>query len=623
MGKAKDYIYRCIVFACDVASIGAAYWLAYWLRFDFHWYEPWQSIFWKTLPLVAAVQITFCYIFRLYHAVWTYASVTDLLSILKSIFFSQILVAATILFWQHEAFPRSVLIIQPLLAVSFLCATRLGIRFSRSWRWQNQEPGIRTLIVGDGDLVENTLRVLRQTGTYHLLGIISEQAQWWDRRIHGVRVYGGKKHLPSLIKKFKVSSVVVTTPPSHRGAVLGELIALCHQQGVPKVSFKLVRGLDEVLASPEVVSMVRHVQPADLLNREVVRMDKVLVESEIRRARVLVTGAGGTIGSELCRQIARFGPSRLIALESNANSLFYLEREMKKKGFPVTPVLADIRDSAFLQSIFRRYAPQLVFHAAAHKHVAQLENNVKEAIKNNVLGTAALVKASQTNDVSKFVLISTDKAVRPSSVMGATKNIAEQIVRTASVQSSCKFMAVRFGNVLGSSGSVVRLFEDQIARGGPVTVSHPDVTRYFMTVQESVQLILQAAARGQGGEIFILRMGDPVRIVDLAEKMILLHGLEPHKDIAIEFTGLKAGEKKDEELMEEEEESPMTHDDPYMYVLNAPASNPERLQDDLLEMRRLVYEAEDSDVVEKLRQMVPKYLPFEKEAEAPLRRISA
>lgn len=623
MSKAKDMIYRFVVFATDLIALAAAYWLAYWLRFDFHWYEPWQSIFLKTLPVVVGLQITFCYIFRLYHAVWTYASVTDLVSILKSVFVGQVLAAVAILFWQHEAFPRSVLIIQPLLAVSFLSATRLCIRFSRSWRWNNQEPGIRTLIVGHGDLVENTLRVLRQTGLYHIVGILSEQAQWWNRSIHGVRVYGGKKHLPSLIKKYKVASVVVTTSPSHRGAVLGELIALCHQNGVPKVSFKLVRGLEEVLDAPETMSVVRHVQPADLLNREVVRMDKALVESDIRRARVLVTGAGGTIGSELCRQIARFGPSRLIALESNANSLFYLEREMKKKGFQVTPVLADIRDSAFLQSIFRRYAPQMVFHAAAHKHVAQLESNVKEAIKNNVLGTAALVKAAQAHEVSKFVLISTDKAVRPSSVMGATKNIAEQIVRAAAAQSACKFMVVRFGNVLGSSGSVVRLFEDQIARGGPVTVSHPEVTRYFMTVQESVQLILQAAARGQAGEIFILRMGDPVRIVDLAEKMILLHGLEPHKDIAIEFTGLKAGEKKDEELMEEEEESPMTHQDPYMYVLQATSANPEQLQDDLLEMRRLVYEAEDSDVLEKIRQMVPKYLPYQKETETPLRRISA
>ena len=605
----KDRFKRLSIFIWDVISVLAAYWVAFLLRFDFHVGQPWVSHFWATLPMVLVANLAAFYYFGLYRCVWRYASLSDAISIIKSIAVGQVVASAIVLFLHHGEFPRSVLLIQPLIGTGMIGAARLWIRLSRSWRWpRSGEDEIRTVIVGDEDLADHAMHALRQMKHRRVVGFISDQPHLWGHRINNVPVLGGPQVLPSVIQKLSVSEVILTVPPTRRGAVLGELITLCRRDGLPQVAFRVVPGLHEVLSAAVPEPEIRRVEPADLLNRQEVRMDQILVRSKIQGCRMLVTGAGGTIGGELCRQIAMYEPASLVLVENNATNLFYIERKLTGVKTPVVPLLADIRDSALVNGIFRRHRPQVIFHAAAHKHVAQLETNITEGIKNNILGTYTLARAAEAHGVEKFVLISTDKAVEPTSAMGATKRAAERIMQTLSTQSSCQFLSVRFGNVLGSSGSVVKLFKEQIERGGPVTVTHPEVTRYFMTVQEAVELILEAFARAGGGETFILRMGSPIRILDMATKLILLKGLEPGRDIAIEFTGLKAGEKLHEKLTEDSE-MVIPCDHRHLMVLRSQPPIPETLHEEIEQLRRLAFENDEPPLIAKLQEMVPTYQP--------------
>jgi|WetSurMetagenome_2_1015567.scaffolds.fasta_scaffold01171_3 FlaA1/EpsC-like NDP-sugar epimerase len=525
------------------------------------------------IPIFAALGI--------YGRFWQYASIDELLLLAWAALVGG-LTQGTLFLGTQALFPdllvpgvpRSIPLIAILITLVFISGPRFALRVwtqrARRSAKAGLAPGViqHVLIAGAGEAGVMVLREIQanpQTGLIPI-GFVDDDPDKRGALIHRLRVWGDRTAIPLLVREYHVEQVIIAMP-SAAGKAIREIVDICEAAGVRA---RIIPGIYELLAGRVSLQQIRDVQIEDLLRRAPVQIDAAQVATLVHGKRVLVTGAGGSIGSELCRQIVRLGPAELVLLGHGENSIFDIQNEMRslETGLPaaqaskletdkptlglpasrVTPVIADIRDTTRLAAIFAAHRPELVFHAAAHKHVPLMENNVEEAITNNVLGTRNLVEASVAAGVSHFVLISTDKAVNPSSVMGATKRAAELIVQDAAQRTGRAFVAVRFGNVLGSRGSVVPFFQKQIAAGGPVTVTHPDVKRYFMTIPEAVQLVLQAAALGLGGEIFVLDMGEPVRIVDLARDLIRLTGLEPDRDIEIRYTGLRPGEKLFEEL---------------------------------------------------------------------------
>ncbi len=524
------------------------------------------AIFYLTIISII-IKIAVFYSFKLYSRYWRYASIDELVAIGTSVFISTILVTG-IFYILHElqvfiatGFPRSVPLIDGLLTLIVVGGVRFGPRLEEYFKTRNfqNQKGKRVIIVGAGDAGEVVVREMlsSQYVSMEPVGFVDDSHAKIGMVIHGVPVLGPLKDLPQIISDYNIQEVIIAMP-SASGEVIREIIKSCEKVKVP---FKSVPGIYEMLSGQATINRIRDVDIEDLLRREPVNMDTTLVHSMIFGKRVLITGAGGSIGTELCLQIAQYGPSELVALGHGENSLFELSARLKRfekqlessQSMEVNIVVADVRDKHRLKSIFTRYSPQIVFHAAAHKHVPLMEDNLEDAISNNVLGTRNLIELSQEYPIERFVFISTDKAVNSVNIMGMTKRVAELIVREAARNSGKPFVSVRFGNVLGSRGSVVPFFRQQIDAGGPVTVTHPEITRYFMTIPEAVELVLQAAALGSNGEVFVLDMGRPLKIVDLAKDLIVLSGYQVDKDIEIVFTGLRPGEKLHEELFMEDE----------------------------------------------------------------------
>jgi FlaA1/EpsC-like NDP-sugar epimerase len=420
--------------------------------------------------------------------------------------------------------------------------------------------GKRVLIAGAGHAAQLAARELLSNPQLDLdpIGFVDDDASKHDRTLVGLPIFGSISAIPGVARAHFVDEILIAIPSAH-GRVIRNIVRLSQDAGVPT---RILPGLFEILSGRVAISQLRNVEIQDLLRREPVRADFASVNEVITNKTVMVTGAGGSIGSELCRQIASMNPRRLVLLGHGENSIFEILMELAGQfpGMNLTPVIADVRDRRRVHEVMDRWRPEVVFHAAAHKHVPLMEENVIEAVTNNVVGTQNMVDASIYSDVERFVLISTDKAVRPTSIMGATKRIAEQIVQLAALAHDRNFVSVRFGNVLGSRGSVVPMFLRQIRQGGPVTVTHPEMRRFFMTIPEAVQLVLQAGSLGNGAEVFALDMGEPIRVLDLANDLIRLSGLEPDKDIEILFTGMRPGEKLYEELFfSGEDVLPTTH----------------------------------------------------------------
>ncbi len=478
------------------------------------------------------------------------------------------------------------------------------------------------LIAGAGEAGALVLRELRQNPQMGLLpvGFIDDDHGKHGMLLNGVRVLGGRREIEDLVREHHVEQVIIAMP-SASGKSIRELTETCDAAGVRA---RIVPGLYELIGGNVRLNQLRDVQIEDLLRREPVQTDSARVEALLHGKRVLVTGAGGSIGSELCRQILRCCPASLVLLGHGENSIFDIYNELTRlldgPNSPcppslrprLQPVIADVRFPDRLHAVFAEQKPEVVFHAAAHKHVPLMEDNIADAITNNVLGTMRVVEASLAAGVSHFVLISTDKAVNPTSIMGTTKRIAELIVQRAARSSGCAYEAVRFGNVLGSRGSVVPYFQKQIAAGGPVTVTHPEVRRFFMTIPEAVQLVLQAATMGRGGEVFVLDMGEPVRIVDLARDLIRLSGLEPDRDIKIRYTGLRPGEKLYEELYVASEDYGRTEHEKILRFTNGSMTDNGVLTDDVLGIRlAALFDAAQCQDEESmrlaLRALVPQY----------------
>ncbi len=545
---------------CDVACFLASIALAFMLRFEFRPVRalPYLGVLLPRLPALIAVRLA-CYNgLALYNRLWQFASVRELVAIAEAGTLASIADYVLLHVVTEGGFPRSVTLLMWMLNIVLSGAVRLLARLRREWLvtakvdWPASRL-LRTLIVGAG---EAGIAVARELRTHPELGcepvgFIDDDPSKHGYMLSGLRVLGPRENLGAFVKRDDVDEVIIAMP-SAPGRVVREIVRACEGLGV---RVRTLPGIYELIDGVVDVSRIRDVQIEDLLRREEVKIDLDKIGGYLSDRRVLVTGAGGSIGQELCRQIARFSPRRLVLLGHAENDIYDIQLELQEThpALSTAPVVADIRDSMRMDSVFAYHEPEVVFHAAAHKHVPLMEMHPEEAISNNVFGTWNLARLADRYRASRFVLISTDKAVNPASIMGCTKRAAEMLIQALDRQSETRFMAVRFGNVLGSRGSVIPLFKRQIARGGPITVTHPDMMRYFMTIPEAVQLVIQAAAMGEGGEVFVLDMGEPVKIVDLARDLVRLSGLDPDKDVEVVFTGVRPGEKLFEELLTAEE----------------------------------------------------------------------
>lgn len=550
--------------------------------------------------------------FGLYRRMWMYASIQELKLIVVAVTSASVVLALIVTLLNainiFPDFPRSIVPIDWLLSLVLVGGLRFSMRVLAEVQpaaADSDSRSKRVLVVGAGDAGALVVREMQRNPNLPLQPVcfLDDDPDKQRQQIHGIPVVGKLDDLPRILIMRQIDEVVIAIP-SAPGQVIRKVAEVCRLRNMP---FRTMPGLYELLGGKVSVSRLREVEITDLLRREPALIDERAIGGSLGGKRVMITGAGGSIGRELCRQVARWGPSELILLGHGENSIFetVLELEENFPSLPLHPVIADIRDLDRLTLVFDDLSPQVVFHTAAHKHVPLMEANVVEAITNNVLGTRNLVEIAINFNVERLVMISTDKAIRPTSVYGAAKRMAELIVLDAGLHSGRPFSVVRFGNVLGSRGSVVPRWKSQINTGGPVTVTHPDMKRYFMTIPEAVHLVLQASAMGKGGEVFVLNMGEQVRILDLAEDVIRLSGLEPGKDIEIVFTGIRPGEKLSEELWDRTARyEPTAHPD-IVLLAEESSLNGEPLSKVLDELGHLVREGEEDAILKILDEVIP------------------
>ena len=599
---------RIVVFTMHLVLVVASYTLAFVLRFDRMIPRAYWSIFVMTLGPLLIFRLGAFAFYRLYSGWWRYVGMRDMFALIKAIAISSALFTALLVFTgQAYQFPRSVIVIDAVLTLLFIGGVRFTLRAVReNRRPQAGGPRLRrVLIIGAGDAGELLLREMHnnQGLGYVPVGFADDDVRKTGFYIHGVPVLGTTDSLGTLLETHPADELIIAIPSAAREQIQ-TIVNRCLATRVP---FKILPAI-AALSGRVQMSQVRPVRVEDLLGRDPVDLDSAVVRAEIAGRRVLITGAGGSIGAELARQIATFDPASLTLLERSENGLFLVEQELKRKhpALDVRPAICDICETFDVTRLFRETRPEIVYHAAAFKHVPMMEAHVCHAVENNVFGTRNVAEAAVQYGAT-FVLISTDKAVSPTNVMGATKRLAEQLVLSLAGARTHHFVAVRFGNVLGSNGSVVPLFTEQIADGGPVTVTHPEATRYFMTIPEAVQLVLQASALDEARDrIVMLEMGHPVKIVDLARNLIKLSGLEPDTDIPIVFTGLRPGEKLHEQLTSDAEETMPTRFEKIRIVKTGAS----RLLDhQLAQLRDLVVARDERGIVRKLQELVPEFSP--------------
>ena len=598
---------RFIVFAHDALAAGLAWVAAFWLRFNFDVPAEYQELMLESLPWVLGIHAAVFWVLGLYRGLWRYASLPDLQTIAMAIGIAALAVpAAFAVVWMGVFIPRTVYVLTPVLLGLVMGGNRLAYR---AWREGRLLPILTNpqstpvLVLGAGMAASGLLKDMATSERWRVVGMLDDDAKKHGASVGGVKIYGGIDRVGETAKRLGVSQAVIAMP-SATHQQRQRALDLCAEADLQVMT---VPALTDIVSGRVSVSALRAVELDDLLGRDPVELDDAALHSFLDGKTVLVTGAGGSIGSELCRQIARYAPARLVLFDVSEFALYSIEQEFRDR-FPrlmVAAVIGDAKDARRVSEVFVRYRPQVVFHAAAYKHVPLMEeDNAFQAVVNNVASTVTVAQAAQQAGATKFVLISTDKAVNPANVMGASKRLAEMVCQALQPANRMQSVVVRFGNVLGSTGSVVPRFRQQIAAGGPVTVTHPDMQRYFMSIPEAAQLVLQAGMMGKGGEIYVLDMGEPVRIVDLARQMIRLSGLA-EDDIRIEFTGLRPGEKLYEELLADAERTlPTPH--PKLRVAQA------RLPQDgfleaLLGWLEKTESANAASVRAQLRRWVPEY----------------
>jgi len=585
--------------------VPAAWMLAFWLRFNLGVIpDAYLQQGLRALLIIFPLQLGAFVFFGLYRGVWRFASLPDILRILQSVLFGTVLsLAALFIVTRGVGIPRSVPVIYTILLILFLGGPRLIYRWLKDRRLYFSS-GQRVLIVGSGQAGEMLARdILRnRSDIYRPIAFVDDNPRWLGREVQGLRVVGDSSKLPELTRKLNIE-VIMLALPSATPAQMRRVVELCEQCGVP---FRSVPPLQDLMSGKVRINELREVSIEDLLGREPVSLDWSAIKRELAHKTVLVTGGGGSIGSELCRQLAGLNPRQLIIFDHSEFNLFQIQTELEGK-FPQLQIhfhLGDIIDCPAVNALFKRFLPDVVFHAAAYKHVPLLESQIRQAMRNNVLGTRNVAEAADSVGCGIFVMVSTDKAVNPANVMGASKRAAEIFCQNFDAQSRTRFITVRFGNVLGSAGSVIPIFQKQIAKGGPVTVTDPRMERYFMTIPEACQLIMQTVVLGSGGEIFVLDMGEPVKISYLAEQMIRLSGKIPGEDVMIEYIGQRPGEKLFEELFHEKEQLESTTHNKVLLARHRKV-NWEVLKRAMLEMESACEAMDNDKLNDLLLQLVP------------------
>ena len=617
------------VLIADALLIAASWYVSHLLRFNFQVPEGAPGLSIRVIPLIIFVKIVSFYFFDVYQGMWRYTGLQDLINIVKASISSSLVVFFLFYLTQElVGFARSVFVIDWILTLLFIGGLRFSIRlyywvgtgdesvrinirrFVPSKR-QKQNSAKNLLIIGAGDAGEKIYREIRDNARLHYrtVGFVDDNPSKTGKKIHGVPILGTISELETLSRTANAEEILIAVP-SATSRQIRKIVTHCEGCGIP---FKTLPGMGELINGKVSVKAIRDVAYPDLLGRETIHLEEELIGGYLKDSRVLITGAGGSIGSELCRQVCRFSPASVVLYDTAESPLYAIELELKRV-FPyieIVPLLGDVCDRHQLSVAFDRYKPSVVFHTAAYKHVPVLELQPWKAVTNNIIGARNLVEIAKEHAISRFITVSTDKAVRPSNVMGASKRAVELLVQG---QNGCDltdipFMIVRFGNVVGSVGSVVPLFREQIESGGPVTVTHPDVTRYFMTIPEACQLILQSGAMGKGGEIFILDMGRPIKIVDMARDLIRLSGFTPDEDIEIKFTGLRPGEKLTEELITEGEGIDPTYHEKIM-VLGGQVCDQDFLNGAMDDLADLAVDQDGEGIKMKLKEVIPEYTPW-------------
>ena len=603
----RSYLLPGLLLIVDVITIIGVALISLLIRFDGYITSHYLHQMIDALPIMVISYIVMLLSMHLYTRIWRYAGMREMVAVLiattlgAGLFYTGMYVF-------DKSLPRSIYLISWILSTGVIGIGRMVLHYIAMQYGGKQSTDadmVNTLIIGAGDAGAT---IAREIERYHkrsrkVIGFIDDDESKFNRLMGGVRILGNRHDIPSIVKENKVKEIIIAMPSVTRNEIRN-IMEICSPL---KCKVNTLPGMYQLLDDEVLVSHLHPVSIEDLLERDEVRLDMDIVEHYIRDKIVLVTGAGGSIGSEICRQIMRVGPKQLLLLGHGENSIYLINQELKNiyKDGPIIPIIADIRDKQQLDQIFTQYNPQVVFHAAAHKHVPLMEIQPMAAVLNNIYGTRNVADVAGRHGVERFVMISTDKAVNPTSVMGATKRVAEKVIISMNDTYDTKYITVRFGNVLGSRGSVIPLFKKQIEAGGPVTVTDPEMTRYFMTIPEASQLVLQAGAMGKGGEVFLLDMGEPVKIIDLARNMIRLSGLEPDKDIHIKITGLRPGEKKYEELLTSEEGTNRTN---HTKIFEAALDTVDR--DWLIEKISTFDSCEtDMDVIGVLQDIIPTYTP--------------
>lgn len=603
----RSYLLPGLLLIVDVITIIGVALISLLIRFDGYITPHYLHQMVDALPIMVISYIVMLLSMHLYTRIWRYAGMREMVAVLiattlgAGLFYTGMYVF-------DKSLPRSIYLISWILSTGVIGIGRMVLHYIAmrfGGKQSTDADMVNTLIIGAGDAGAT---IAREIERYHkrsrkVIGFIDDDESKFNRLMGGVRILGNRYDIPSIVKENKVKEIIIAMPSVTRNEIRN-IMEICSPL---KCKVNTLPGMYQLLDDEVLVSHLHPVSIEDLLERDEVRLDMDIVEHYIRDKVVLVTGAGGSIGSEICRQIMRVGPKQLLLLGHGENSIYLINQELKNiyKDGPIIPIIADIRDKQQLDQIFTQYNPQVVFHAAAHKHVPLMEIQPMAAVLNNIYGTRNVADVAGRHGVERFVMISTDKAVNPTSVMGATKRVAEKVIISMNDTYDTKYITVRFGNVLGSRGSVIPLFKKQIEAGGPVTVTDPEMTRYFMTIPEASQLVLQAGAMGKGGEVFLLDMGEPVKIIDLARNMIRLSGLEPDKDIHIKITGLRPGEKKYEELLTSEEGTNRTN---HTKIFEAPLDTVDR--DWLIDKIATFDSCEtDMDVIGVLQDIIPTYTP--------------
>ncbi len=598
----------------DIIAIHLAFFLAFYIRFEGQLFsnasaQVFFNLYLQSALAITLIKLTIFAVFRMYNSLWRYASIEELIQVVLA---GLVATAGTVTYFHlmQSSLPRSIYILTLMLDILLIGGTRFSYRSLRTVRdirnFGRNSHSKRIMIIGAGEAGAQIIRELKSNEDLHStpVALIDDDLAKKGRMINGVPVLGGRDQIPLVIEEKRIDRVILAIPSASREEVR-EIVDICTPL---KVELKIVPGVGELIDGKIQINAIRSVEIEDLLGREPVKLDIESLSHEIRGKRILVTGGGGSIGSEICRQAAKFEPAALLIVDVYENGAYELEQELRRKHpeLDLSVRITSVCDREAIFEIIKWFSPDILYHAAAHKHVPLMEDAPREAVKNNILGTWNTMQAARKAGVKKFVQVSTDKAVNPTNVMGATKRVCEMMAQALNENSQTEYVAVRFGNVLGSNGSVIPLFKKQITAGGPVTVTHPDIIRYFMTIPEACRLVIQAGAIAEGGEIFILDMGEPIRIVDLARNLIRLSGFEPDKDISIAYTGLRPGEKLFEELLLNVETAASTRIDKIFVEKSNPQGYREILK--CLKILKKAVKESDQETVSALKRVVPEFV---------------